>query len=97
MTPFEVTLEQIRINYLDNIVRPFEASNIKKISLQGCNKPGNTQLVFTIFTNDNKYHLEFCDIKNFRFYRTDADKQEELEHLSKYFKLFSHIFDKYIT
>jgi hypothetical protein len=92
MSPFELTLEQFKIN-LNNRLKP----NTKKISVQGYNKPGNTQIVFTIFTMDNKYTLEFCEIKNLRFFKPEGDPQQEKENVEKYFKMFAHILNMYIT
>ena len=75
-SPFELTLEQFHL-----ILNSKLNSNTKKISVQGCNKPGNTQIIFTIFGNNNSYDLEFCDIKNFRFFKPDGDQKTEQDNL----------------
>ncbi len=92
MSPFELTLEQFSINLNKRL-----NGNTKKISVQGCNKPGNTQIVFTIFNMDNTYNLEFCDIKNLRFFKPEGEQNEEIEHLEKFIKMFIPILNKYIA
>lgn len=92
MSPFELTLAQIQINLNNRLNK-----NVKKISVSGCNKPGNIQIVFTIFTNDNNYHLEFYNVKNIRFFKLDGDPVEEQEHIGKYIKTFAQILNMYIT
>ena len=92
MTPFEETLNQIKIN-LNNRLN----SNTKKINVQGCNKPNNVQIVFTIFDNNNNYQMEFCTIKNFRLYRNDGDMKIEMENINKYSKMFESALSKYIV
>ena len=92
MTPFEETLNQIRINLNSRL-----NSNVKKINVQGCNKPNNVQIVFTIFDNNNNYQMEFCAVKNFRLYRNDGDMKIEMENINKYSKMFESALSKYIV
>lgn len=91
MSPFELTLEQLQIN-LNKRLNP----NVNKISVSGCNKPGNIQIMFTIFTNNN-YYLEFYEIKNLRFFKPDGDPAEEQEHLEKYIQTFTKILNMYLA
>jgi hypothetical protein len=78
MTPFEETLLQVN-NNLSNRLN----NNYSKIKVQGCHKPGNTQLVFTIFDNSNNYHLEFTTLKNLRMFKSEGDENLEKENIDK--------------
>ena len=91
MTPFEETLSRLSINLNSRL-----NSNYKKINVQGCNKPNNIQLVFTIFDNKNNYQMEFCNVKNFRLYRSEGDPTVEEEHINNYSKMFERTLNKYL-
>ena len=78
MTPFEETLLQVN-NRLSNKLN----NNYSKIKVQGCHKPGNTQLVFTIFDKNNNYHLEFSTLKNLRMFKPEGEENIENENIDK--------------
>jgi hypothetical protein len=92
MTPFEETLNQISIN-LNNRLN----NEHTKITVQGCNKPNNTQLLFTIFDKKHNYTMEFFPIKNFRLYRLDGEQSAEMDFINKYIKSFETLLNKYIV
>jgi hypothetical protein len=91
MTPFEETLYRISLNLNSRLTNDY-----KKINIQGCNKPNNVQLVFTIFDYKNNYSMEFCSIKNFRQYRADGDTTIETDNINKYSKMFESTLSKYV-
>ena len=91
MTPFEETLKLISIAANANL-----NSNYSKIIVQGCNKPNNIQLVFTIFDKKHNYQMEFCSVKNFRLYRADGDPAVEEQHIKNYLKMFDATLNKYL-
>ena len=91
MTPFEETLYRISLNLNTRL-----SENYKKINVQGCNKPNNVQIVFTIFDNKSNYTMEFCTIKNFRQYRADGDANIETDNINKYSKMFESTLSEYI-
>jgi len=84
MTPFEQTLLQVN-KVLDNRLN----RNYSKIKVQGCHKPGNTQLVFTIFDNNNNYHLEFTILKNLRMFKPEGEENVEIENIDKIIRSIS--------
>jgi hypothetical protein len=84
MTPFEQTLLQVN-KVLDNRLN----SNYSKIKVQGCHKPGNTQLVFTIFDNNKNYHLEFTTLKNLRMFKPEGEENVEIENIDKIIRSIS--------
>lgn len=92
MTPFEITLNKISANLNDRLNK-----DIKKIYVQGCNKAGNVQLVFTIFDIKNNYTMEFCNIKNFRLFRIDGEPTVEMDNINRYSKMFESTLGKYVV
>jgi len=84
MTQFEQTLLQVN-KVLDNRLN----RNYSKIKVQGCHKPGNTQLVFTIFDNNNNYHLEFTILKNLRMFKPEGEENVEIENIDKIIRSIS--------
>ena len=78
MTPFEQTLLQV-----NNSLSIRLNNNYCKIKVQGCHKPGNTQLVFTIFDKNNDYHLEFATLKNLWMFKPEGEENVEIENIDK--------------
>ena len=91
MTPFEETLEQINVSLNTKLNDTFN-----KIKVQGYHRPGNTQLVFTIFDKKSNYHLEFSTLKNLRMFKPENDEKIEKDNIEKIISSIS-VLNNYIN
>lgn len=83
---FESTLE-----VLQSILNTRLTPGYRKIWVQGCNRPSNVTLLFTIFPEVGNYDMRFIDIRNFRQFRQEGNRDEELTLLERHISSFESI------
>ena len=93
MTNFERTLRTMQDQINERL-----ATGYRRIWVQGSNRPGSTNLVFTIFPEGHgQYEMKFMEIRNFRNYRPDGNLEEEMSIINRHIDSFQSVLENYIT
>lgn len=93
MTNFERTLRILQERLTERL-----APGYRKIWVQGSNRPGATNLIFTIFPEGHgDYILRFTEIRNFRLFRPDGNLEEEMNIINRHIDSFQSTLQNYIT
>jgi hypothetical protein len=69
----------------------------KKIWVQGCNRPSNVTLIFTIFPEVGNYQMKFLDIRNFRQFKQEGNQDEEMTLLQRHISSFEPTLGEFIN
>jgi hypothetical protein len=69
----------------------------RKIWVQGCNRPSNVTLMFTIFPEVGEYTIRTLDIRNFRQFRQEGDREQEIEFLNRHISSFEPTLNQFIN
>jgi hypothetical protein len=89
---FERTME-----LLQQVLQGRLRDGYRKIWVQGCNRPSNVTLIFTIFPEVGNYQMRFLDIRNFRQFRQEGDMDQEMELLHRHISSFEPTLSEYIN
>lgn len=91
-TNFEATMEILQENLTTRLRTGF-----RKIWIQGCNRPSNVTLIFTIFPERGDYQMRFLDIKNFRQFRQDGNLEDEMAFIERHILSFQPTLSDFIA